>query len=138
MRFNNSDELDLFEVEITNMSMLHIFSMGDFNARTQIEKEYMYIDTDDFTKQQFGYDNVLDQFNNVQCLLSNYSLDPTRASKDKSSNKEGNLLLEICKSSDLFILNGRCGKDKGTGNFTFRNSSIIDYSIASAYALKYV
>ena len=81
---------------------------------------------------------MLDQFNNVQCLLSNYSLDPTRASKDNSSNNEGSLLLEICKSNDLFVLNGRCGKDKGIGNFTFRNTSVIDYSIASAYALKYV
>ena len=40
-RFHNSDELDLFEVEITNMSVLHkyIFLMGDFNARTQTKKE---------------------------------------------------------------------------------------------------
>ena len=87
--------------------------MGDFNARTQTKKEYT--DTDDFTEQQFGYDNVPDQFNNVQCLLSNYSLDHTRESKDKSSNNEGNLLLDICKSNDLFILMADVEKIKELG-----------------------
>ena len=71
-----------------NVSHKYIFLMGDFNARTQTKKEY--IDTDGFTEQQFGYDGVLDQSNNVKCLLSKYSLDYTKESKDKSSNNEGN------------------------------------------------
>ena len=35
-------------------------------------------------------------------------------------------------------MNGRCGQDRGIGEFTFKNTSVIDYSIASAHALKFV
>ena len=137
-RFNNKDELDLFEVEITNMCVLHkyIFLMGDFNARTQTKKDY--IDPDDVTDQLPGYDDLMDHFLDIQFLLSKHNLNQSRVSKDKSSNNEGNLLVEICKCNNLLILNGRCGTDKGIGEFTFRNASVIDYSIASAHALKLV
>ncbi|MEW8547180.1 MAG: endonuclease/exonuclease/phosphatase family protein, partial [Candidatus Thiodiazotropha sp.] len=137
-RFHNSDELDLFEVEITNMCVLHkyVFLMGDFNARTQSKNDF--IDINEFTEQELDNDDFSDQFFDVHNLLSHYNLDHTRASHDKYSNNEGNFLLDICKTNNLFILNGRCGKDKGIGNFTFRNLSVIDYSIASAFALKYI
>ena len=35
-------------------------------------------------------------------------------------------------------MNGRCGLDKGIGEFTFKKTSVIDYSIVSAHALKFV
>ncbi|MEW8546068.1 MAG: reverse transcriptase family protein [Candidatus Thiodiazotropha sp.] len=58
--------------------------------------------------------------------------------KDKATNNEGNRLLETCKSNNLFILNGRCGKDKGIGEYTFKSISVIDYSISTAEALKFI
>lgn len=58
-----------------------------------------------------------------------------RASQDKITNKQGEHLLDICKSSNLFILNGRCGNDKGKGKLTFRNISLLDYGIASVDSL---
>ena len=47
-RFNTQYKLDLFEVEISNMSILHkyVFLTGDFNARTQTLDDFM--DADDF------------------------------------------------------------------------------------------
>ena len=86
----------------------------------------------------FYYDDLMDHFLDIQYLLSKHNLNPSRVSKDKSSNNEGNLLVEICKCNNLLILNGRCGTDKGIWEFTFRNASVIDYSIASAHALKLV
>ena len=58
-RFNNPDETELFEVEITNMCILykHVFLMGDFNARTQTKQEF--IDADDFFAEHFGYNDTL-------------------------------------------------------------------------------
>ena len=47
-------------------------------------------------------------------------------------------LLDICKSNNLVILNGRCGDDKYVGATTFRNCSVIDYSIASYQSLSHV
>ena len=35
-------------------------------------------------------------------------------------------------------MNGRYGKDRGIGEFSFTNTSVIAYSIASARALKFV
>lgn len=71
-------------------------------------------------------------------MQGQFNFDKSRVSKDKSTNNEGHLLIEICKSNNLFILNGRCGKDKGVGVFTFKHLSVIDYSIVSAQALNYV
>ena len=34
---------------------------------------------------------------------------------NKKKNYFGNFLLEFCKCNDMFILNGRIGKDKGVG-----------------------
>ena len=59
-------------------------------------------------------------------------------SKDRVTNNEGNILLDICKSNNLVILNGRCGDDKYVGATTFRNCSVIDYSIASYQSLSHV
>ena len=61
-----------------------------------------------------------------------------RTTRDSIFNNEGKILLEICKSNNLFILNGRCGKDKEMGAFTFKNTSTIDYSIFSTESLKFV
>ena len=111
-RFNNSDELDLFEVEITSMCISHrnVFLMGDFNARTQNKEDF--IDADDFFAQHFGFDDTMYQFYNISCLLEQRNLDRHRVSKDNISNNEGNLLIEICRINNLFILNGRCGNDR--------------------------
>ena len=48
------------------------------------------------------------------------------------------MLIDTCKSCNLFILNSRCGSDKNIGVMTFRNQSIIDYSIISHQALRFV
>lgn len=77
-------------------------------------------------------------FFNISSLLTQSNLTVQRTSKDTTINNEGNKLLELCKSNNLCILNGRCGADKNIGNFTFRNTSVIDYTITSVEALKFV
>ena len=41
------------------------------------------------------------------------------------NQKRGTSLLNICKSNNLLILNGRCHKDEGIGKYTFRDISVI-------------
>ena len=65
-------------------------------------------------------------------------LSKQRNSKDKIINNEGKKLLEICKTNNLIILNGRCGKDKCAGEIMFREKSVIDYSIASVNCLSFI
>ena len=57
------------------------------------------------------------------------SLSP-RVSMDATHNSQGLDLLSLCHSSGLRIMNGRCFKDKGIGDFTYSingNKSVIDY-----------
>ena len=53
---------------------------------------------------------------------------------DKVTNSSGNKLLDICRNSNLKIVNGRLGDDAGIGsysNISARGNSIIDYAICS-------
>ncbi len=45
-----------------------------------------------------------------------------RISKDKVINRTGRSLINICKETDILIVNGRIGADKGVGNFTCKNA----------------
>ena len=74
--------------------------MGDFNARAQNKENF--IDADDFFAQHFGFDDTMNQFYNISCLLEQFNLNMHRVSKDNVSNNEGNLLIEICRSNNLF------------------------------------
>ena len=48
------------------------------------------------------------------------------------------MLLDLCKSNSMLILNGSCGDDKFTGSMTFRNQSVIDCSIVSFQSLQFI
>jgi hypothetical protein len=50
-------------------------------------------------------------------------------SKDKGKNRYGNFLLDFCKGNNVFIMNGRLGKDQ-IGNLTCRNTSVVDYCLS--------
>ena len=91
---------------------------GDFNARTGVEHDFI------------NYDN---------CNLAPGGISPPttiirpRKSFDTHINDLGKQLLEMCKSLDLRILNGRC-KGDSLGQITFhgnQGSSTVDYIIAS-------
>ena len=47
-------------------------------------------------------------------------------------------LIEVCKTTDIVILNGQSGKDRGFGNFTYNNyngKSVVDYIIADTFLI---
>lgn len=43
------------------------------------------------------------------------------------------MLIEFCQTLDLHIVNGRFGKDLGTGKKTCNDSSTIDYGTMLMY-----
>ena len=92
--------------------------VGDFNARTGTEIDFL-----------------IDEHNNF--IPSDDPPLPTeipnRKSFDNQVNEHGKCLLQICKSLDLRILNGRC-KGDSLGKITFhgnRGISTVDYIISS-------
>ena len=48
------------------------------------------------------------------------------------------MLIDMCKSNSMLILNGRCRDDKFIGSMTFRNQFVIDYSIVSFQSLQFI
>ena len=137
-RFFNIDEAELLEVEISAMCIdyNYVYLMGDMNARTSADDDFTEVD--DFMADFFEFDeNLLDYFNKVS-ILKEYDIPMKRISLDQSVNKHGEKLLDICKGNNLFILNGRIGKDKNLGKLTFRDTSILDYAITNAGGLKFV
>jgi hypothetical protein len=94
----------------------HVIINGDLNAWTGIDSDTIHSDK---------YD---DNFH-----ISNKDAPPKRNSKHKATNKRGIELLDMCKSLELNILNGRTVGDP-FGDFTSfqaKGSSVVDYLITS-------
>ena len=95
--------------------------IGDLNARTSTN--------DDFAQSSDDYINFLPTLNDDDFVIDDFQ---NRCSEDKICNSSGQKLLDICKSTDLRIINGRVGDDRGVGRLTFLSStgkSLIDYAI---------
>jgi len=112
------DIFSLIENDLAKFSSLgKCLLMGDFNARTCQEADYIVNDSSDFL--DLGY----------------YSSDvplPRSSMDTHNVDKYGKNLLDLCKSSGLHILNGRFLGDL-QGNFTcfnhVGNPSVIDYML---------
>ena len=118
---NNNDSskkiLDLFEEIIHFQKKGKVIVQGDFNARTNVINDTI----------------VRDKFDTV--FMRNDSGDiPNRNSEDKvPADHRGKELLELCKSLELVILNGRKIGDL-FGKFTslqWNGNSVVDYVLAS-------
>ena len=108
-----------------------VFLMGDFNARRCNKDDF--VDADDFLTHQLSLHDTMDGSLNISSKLEKTNLSMHRVSQDKIINNEGNMQLDMCKSNSMLILNGRCGDDKCTGSMTFRNQSVINYSIIVSF-----
>ena len=135
-RFLNEDEYACLETEITLMCSKspYVCLTGDMNARTAELSDFITADSTIADIMQFDQD-TLDFFNKSE-MLEKLHISKLRISQDKNVNTNGNKLIDICISNNLFILNGRFGKDKSLGKLTFRGQSLIDYTICSTNCLK--
>jgi len=90
--------------------------VGDFNARTGTENDFIVEEHNNFAP-----DNNFPLPRQV----------PNGKSFDSHINEHGKYLIELCKSLDLKILNGRCKGDY-LGKITFHGNqgiSTVDYII---------
>ena len=125
-RFLTEDAQELLEIEITSMCISNevVYLVGDMNGRVSNENDF--IDADTFFSDYFDFDEAILRHFNKSDIFSLSFLSQKRANQDTAFNKQGESLLNICKSNNLLILNGRCHKDKGIGKYTFRDISVID------------
>ena len=121
---------DIFNLRNTHNTPICL--IGDLNSRTG------NLD-DTFTIEQSVINNCeIDGFAQELFDLSHNNdaeiMSGKRNNKDTFVNNNGNLLINFCKVSNMRIVNGRFGSDKGIGELTFKKPlgrSTIDYCIVS-------
>ena len=101
---------------------------GDLNARTDVLNDYLS-EEEVLTNEWLNSLNFDQEYNTLNKLKL-----PKRSSQDKGGlSGHGKALLELCKATNLKIVNGRAFQDKNIGKFTFhesRGSSVVDYLLA--------
>jgi len=124
--FNN--ELDIFDLIETGIEKYQlqgkVMLTGDVNSRTSNEIDYIIFD-------QF-LDNNSDLQQNI-CPSMRINMDPVL-------DAHGKRLIQLCKSTNMLICNGRLCNDKH-GEYTFINnngSSVVDYCILNKADFVYI
>ena len=98
-------------------STSHIAIVGDMNSRTSIVKDFIVPDEQLIDILDIDDENIYDLFGYFH--LSNKNIPLARCSRDNSFiNKYGTKLIDFCKRCNMFIANGRIGKDRGIGRTT--------------------
>ena len=125
-----------FEEDISDIKSqydLPLMIIGDFNSRTGTLNEIMLLDNDDIVldSSYFKYPDVLN-------TLKYLNMPIKRSNVDKSTNHNGNNLVDLCKVQELVIVNGRIGADKNIGRTTCDDISTIDYVICTPDFLPYI
>ena len=126
---SNVDIFTVLSEDIFNLSSFnHVFLCGDFNARTGMLSDVPI----DITGNDVHIDNC--GMFPVTLFSNDTVITQQRVSQDKQINSYGRELIDICKSLNMFIVNGRIGKDSGVGSFTRSDttgSSVVDYLLCS-------
>ena len=121
--FQNNNAFSLIQEEISHFSQKgNIAICGDFNARTGKLADFSS------TTGKNAIDMI--SFDSGDSLPMYH-----RYSDDVKTNKYGKELIELCKSSNLRIMNGYFKNNESTGTFTCytpRGKSLIDYLICDA------
>lgn len=132
----NDDLFILLQKEIAKLpDNCDILVCGDLNARTNTLADYSI---ENYDGNDGNLANLLcNDYSQHNKILSDMQKSGilTRHSEDRDkANKYGLQLLDLCKSSNLFIMNGRIGQDKGIGKYTridTTGNSLVDYVIGS-------
>ncbi|CAC5383378.1 unnamed protein product [Mytilus coruscus] len=111
-----------------------IIEAGDFNSRTSIDLDHVSSEHNDFdnilTESSIFEENSLHIPDNLACVA-------TRENMDKTKNNYGNLLLDLCRYTVVYIVNGRIG-DNITGKLTSKNAATVDYFLATSDLLNII
>ncbi|CAG2236183.1 unnamed protein product [Mytilus edulis] len=128
-RYSSSDSFREIENDILEYSSRYkyVCLAGDFNSRTSIDLDHVSNEHNDFDdiliESSIFEENSLHISDNLTCPT-------TRENMDKTKNNYGNLLLDLCRYTGVYIVNGRIG-DNITGKLTSKNAATVDYFLAT-------
>ena len=127
--FQDNNAFQLIQEDITHFKSIgHVSVCGDFNARTGQLPDYILTHGNDL------HDMFVPSY---RLFYENYEFPNfCRSSDDTKANRYGKELIELCKSSEMKIMNGYFNRDKTTGEFTCytaNGKSLIDYLICDVH-----
>ncbi|CAG2195575.1 unnamed protein product [Mytilus edulis] len=100
------------------------------NAMSEIEIEFL-----ELQKNKHLTDFIdVNEFNDIH-VLDDLKIPRIRNSSDTVVNTYGRKLIQFCKNNNMYILNGRVGKDRVLGKPTSRSISVVDYILCTANIL---
>ena len=97
---------------------------GDLNARTGNLKDFIELDKTDYEELEEG--------DEIEIGIGSELVQNLRNSEDKIVSKRGKELIDLCKSYDMLIMNGRKIGDT-VGKFTshqYNGSAVVDYVLS--------
>ena len=114
---------------------------GDFNSRTGSLRDYIK----DYTTGCDGdLSPLLDidatEGSRVNSYLMRNNMQSRSSMDGNTTNKHGLELIDLCKTCNMLIMNGRCGADQGVGKYTRVDPSgfsVIDYVLCNVEAHTY-
>jgi hypothetical protein len=138
--FHDADCYEDIEKDIVflnaNYADSGIVLLGDFNSRTGLCDDFVCLENEIISAG--GLDG--ESYNNKD-LLESIGVTTERFNLDTVSNNNGKCLIDLCRSFDLKVVNGRFGTDKGIGKFTCHTPngrSVVDYAIVSTCLLSLI
>ncbi|CAG2239753.1 unnamed protein product [Mytilus edulis] len=132
-RYTSENAMSEIEIEFLELQKNSncIFLLGDFNSRTANEQDFFNIS--DFEEHLTEFIDV-NEFNDIH-VLDDLKIPRIRNSSDTVVNSYGRKLIQFCKNNNMYILNGRVGKDRVLGKPTSRSISVVDYILCTANIL---
>ena len=124
---NMFDNLESDILKLSQSKNTQICLLGDINAQTGNQSDLVTYDEN--IEQFLHSDDPNDELAKIS--IGDLGFPTERHNSDTQSNNYGKRLLEVCKSFNLCIANGRLGSDKFLGNKTCKGSSVVDYAIMS-------
>ena len=109
------------------------FIVGDLNSRTGQLSDILEFDKYLDIEEDFDDDNI--EYNELLSTMQNVF--PVHKNEDKVIDSHGWKLIDLCKTTDHAIVNGRLCNDQN-GNFTFcstRGLSVTDYLLTHKFNL---
>ena len=70
-------------------------------------------------------------------MMNRLSIDTIWVSNDSDVNSFWKQLIDFCKNNDMLKLNGRAFGDKGVGQTTCKEKSVVDYVICSSFSIAF-
>ena len=111
---------------------LPICLIGDLNSHTGTLDDTLPIEQSIISNG--GLEDFAQELFDITPTYDTAIMSEERYNKDTTLNNNGQLLIDFCKVSNMKIVNGRLGSDKGVGDFTYRHAtgnSTIDYCVVT-------